>query len=114
MDIKLNWHQSKIESQINSTTDQEEAFKNADFVYAKNWCSYKNYGKILKNDSSWKITSKKMNLTNNAKFMHCLPVRRNIIVSDSVIESPNSLVIQQAQNRVYATQLILKKLIENE
>ena len=105
---------SKIEGQVNTTTDQEEALKNADFVYAKNWCSYKNYGKILKNDSSWKITSKKMNLTNNAKFMHCLPVRRNIIVSDSVIESPNSLVIQQARNRVYATQLILKKLIENE
>ena len=105
---------SKIEEKVKSTSDQKEALKNADFVYAKNWCSYENYGKILKSDSEWKITSKKMNLTNNAKFMHCLPVRRNVVVTDNVIDSPNSLVIQQAENRIYASQLILKKLLQNE
>ena len=105
---------SKIEEKIKSTSDQKEALKNADFVYAKNWCSYENYGKILKSDSEWKITSNKMKLTNNAKFMHCLPVRRNVVVSDTVLDSKNSLVIQQAENRIYASQLILKKLLQNE
>jgi N-succinyl-L-ornithine transcarbamylase len=94
--------------------DQKEAFKNADFIYAKNWSSYDNYGKILINDDSWMINEDKMNLTNNAQFMHCLPVRRNVVVSDSVIDSNNSLIIQQADNRTYAAQIILKKLINNE
>ena len=105
---------SKIENQIRSTSDQKEAFENADFVYAKNWCSYENYGKILKSDSEWMITSEKMNLTNNAKFMHCLPIRRNVVATDNVLDGPNSLVINQAQNRIYASQLILKKLLQNE
>jgi N-succinyl-L-ornithine transcarbamylase len=94
--------------------DQKKAFKNADFIYAKNWSSYDNYGKILLNDNSWLINTEKMELTNNAKFMHCLPVRRNVIVSDKVIDSDNSLVIQQANNRTYAAQIILKKMITNE
>jgi len=104
----------EITKGINIIHDQKEAFINADFIYAKNWSSYENYGKVLINDSSWKIDRKKMSLTNNAKFMHCLPVRRNVIVDDDVIDSENSLVISQAENRIYSALIILKKLIENE
>ena len=93
--------------------NQEEALKDADFVYAKNWSSYSDYGKILRTDLQWKITSEKMNKTNSAKFMHCLPIRRNIVVSDDVLDSPNSLVIEQANNRTFATQVVLKKILEN-
>jgi len=95
------------------TNNQDEAFKNADFIYAKNWSSYNDYGKILSNDTNWTVTSEKMALTNNAKFMHCLPVRRNMIVSDEVLDSENSIVIPQAKNRTFATQAILKKILEN-
>ncbi len=94
--------------------DQKKAFKNADFIYAKNWSSYDNYGEILIDDNSWLINTEKMKLTNNGKFMHCLPVRRNFVVSDAVLDSNNSLVIQQANNRTYAAQIILKKMISNE
>ena len=94
--------------------DQKEAFKNADFIYTKNWSSYDSYGKVLINDNSWLINEDKMDLTNNAKFMHCLPVRRNVVVSDQVIDSNNSLVYQQANNRTFAAQNILKKLLSNE
>jgi N-succinyl-L-ornithine transcarbamylase len=104
----------EITKGINIIHDQKEAFINADFIYAKNWSSYENYGKVLINDSSWKIDRNKMSLTNNAKFMHCLPVRRNVVVDDNVIDSENSLVISQAENRIYSTLIILKKLIENE
>ncbi|TGV03538.1 N-acetylornithine carbamoyltransferase [Flavivirga rizhaonensis] len=90
--------------------NQEEAFANADFVYTKNWCSYSDYGKILSEDSNWMITKEKLG---NAKFMHCLPVRRNVVVEDAVLDSDSSLVIQQANNRTYAAQLVLKKLLEN-
>ena len=93
--------------------DQEEAIKDADFVYAKNWCSYSDYGKILKTDAQWMLTAKKMKLTNNAKFMHCLPIRRNVVVTDDVLDHPNSLVIEQANNRTYAAQWVLKQLLEN-
>ena len=93
--------------------NQEEALNNADFVYAKNWSSYSDYGKILRTDPQWMITSEKMEKTNNAKFMHCLPIRRNIIVSDDVLDNPNSLVIEQAKNRTFATQVVLKKILEN-
>jgi N-succinyl-L-ornithine transcarbamylase len=93
--------------------NQEKAFENADFVYVKNWSSFKNYGKVENTDSNWMITSKKMKLTNNAKFMHCLPVRRNVIVADDVLDSENSIVIQQANNRTYAAQIVLKKILEN-
>ncbi|MFH6768674.1 acetylornithine carbamoyltransferase [Gaetbulibacter aquiaggeris] len=90
--------------------NQEEAFEKADFVYVKNWSSYKDYGKVLNTDPKWMITQNKLG---NAKFMHCLPVRRNLIVEDAVLDSENSLVIQQANNRTFAAQLVLKKLLEN-
>ena len=90
--------------------NQEKAFQDADFVYVKNWSSYNDYGKVLNTDPKWMITKNKLG---NAKFMHCLPVRRNLIVEDAVLDSENSLVIQQANNRTYAAQLVLKKLLEN-
>ena len=93
--------------------NQDKAFSNADFIYTKNWSSYLDYGKVLTTDSSWMITEKKMQLTNNAKFMHCLPVRRNVVVEDAVIDSENSLVIAQSNNRTYAAQVVLKKILEN-
>lgn len=93
--------------------DQNKAFADADFIYAKNWSSYTEYGKILSTDKNWMITNAKMQLTNNAKFMHCLPVRRNVVVADEVLDSENSIVIQQANNRTYAAQIVLKKILEN-
>ncbi len=93
--------------------DQEKAFENADFVYVKNWSSFKNYGKVMNSDNAWMVTSEKMKLTNHAKFMHCLPVRRNVIVADSVIDSKNSIVIQQANNRTFSAQIVLKKILES-
>jgi N-succinyl-L-ornithine transcarbamylase len=99
----------------NSTIEynQEKAFENADFVYVKNWSSYTNYGEVLKTDLDWRITLDKMKLTNKAKFMHCLPVRRNVVVTDEVLDSENSIVIQQANNRTYAAQIVLKKILES-
>jgi N-succinyl-L-ornithine transcarbamylase len=94
------------------TYNQEEAFENADFIYAKNWSCYNDYGKILSTDVEWTVTTEKMNLTNNAKFMHCLPVRRNMIVSDDVLDSENSIVIQQANNRTFAVQAVLTKILD--
>lgn len=93
--------------------DQKKAFEGADFIYAKNWSAYMgdNYGRILSNDRSWMVDSEKMALTDNAYFMHCLPVRRNMIVTDEVIESPQSLVIPQAANRIVSAQTILKEII---
>src|SRR5690606_32985437 len=103
----------ELDSQIIKNTpiiyNQDEALKDADFVYAKNWSSYTDYGKILYNDQRWMITPEKLN---KAKFMHCLPVRRNVIVSDQVLDSEQSLVIQQANNRTYAAQVVLKELLE--
>jgi N-succinyl-L-ornithine transcarbamylase len=93
--------------------NQNMAFKKADFIYAKNWSAYNDYGKVLKTDTDWMITSAKMQLTNRAKFMHCLPVRRNVVVRDAVLDSEESLVIQQAHNRTYAAQIVLKKILEN-
>lgn len=89
--------------------DQKEALSNADFVYAKNWSSYEAYGKVLSTDRNWMITREKLD---KARFMHCLPVRRNVIVEDGVLDSPQSLVIEQANNRTFAAQLVLKKLLE--
>ena len=94
------------------TTNQNEALAQADFVYAKNWSSVEEYGKILSNDNKWMITSEKMGLTNNAKFMHCLPVRRNVVVTDAVIDSVNSLVLEQAHNRIFSAQAVLKQMLE--
>jgi len=93
--------------------NQKEALSGADFVYTKNWCSYSQYGKILRTDSEWMLTPEKMKKTNHAKFMHCLPIRRNIVASDGVLDSPDSLVIKQANNRTFAAQIVLKKILEN-
>jgi len=103
---------SRITKNAKITYNQSEALENADFVYAKNWASYSNYGQILKTDNEWMLTKEKMKITNNAKFMHCLPVRRNIIVSDEVLDNKNSLVIQQANNRTFAAQSVIKLLID--
>lgn len=92
---------------------QAEALKDADFIYAKNWCSYQQYGQILRTDNEWMLTKAKMEVTNNAKFMHCLPVRRNIVVADAILDSPNSLVIEQANNRTFAAQAVLKILADH-
>lgn len=97
------------------THNQDEALIGADFVYAKNWSAYTdpNYGKVLSTDRSWTVTAEKMALTNNAFFMHCLPVRRNMIVSDDVIEAPTSLVIPEAANREISAQVVLKRILES-
>jgi N-succinyl-L-ornithine transcarbamylase len=92
--------------------DQKKAFEGADFIYAKNWSSYTEYGQILSTDRAWTVDGTKMGLTNNAKFMHCLPVRRNMIVTDEVIDSANSIVIQEAENRIYSAQTVIKKILE--
>ncbi len=93
--------------------DQRKAFEGADFIYAKNWSAYAdpNYGQVLCKDMDWMVDEAKMALTNNAYFMHCLPVRRNMIVSDAVIESPNSIVIPEAANRVVSAQTVLKEIL---
>ncbi len=92
--------------------NQNKAFADADFIYTKNWSSFKDYGKVISQDKSWTITQEKMNKTNHAKFMHCLPVRRNVVVVDAVLDSKNSIVIEQANNRTYAAQIVLKKILE--
>ncbi len=98
--------------------DREKAFEGADFVYAKNWSAYggtdnpENYGKILSEDRTWTVDSRIMSLTDNAYFMHCLPVRRNMIVTDEVIDSPRSIVIQEAANREISAQTVLKMMLE--
>ena len=91
--------------------NQEEAFNDADFVYTKNWSSFKDYGQVLNTDPNWMITSKKLK---KAKFMHCLPVRRNVVVEDAVLDSAQSLTTAQANNRTYAAQYVLKTLLEQQ
>jgi N-succinyl-L-ornithine transcarbamylase len=93
---------------------QEEALKDADFVYVKNWSAFtgEHYGKVLSADSSWMMTAEKMRLTNNGKLMHCLPTRRNVEIADDALDSPASLVLEQARNRVVAAQTILKRMLE--
>ncbi len=97
------------------THDQDEALRGADFVYAKNWAAYQggNYGKVLCRDRAWTVTKEKMALTDDAFFMHCLPVRRNMIVSDEVIESPRSLVIPEAANRVVSAQTVIREMLRS-
>ncbi|WP_373552493.1 N-acetylornithine carbamoyltransferase [Haliscomenobacter sp.] len=93
--------------------DQKKAFEGADFVYAKNWSSYREYGQILNQDPAWTITQDKLvNWANDARFMHCLPVRRNVVVEDAVLDGPNSIVIAQANNRTWAAQAVVKKVLE--
>ncbi len=105
---------NEITSGIPIEYNQEKAFEDADFIYTKNWSSYSDYGKILTQDDHWTITKAKMKKTNNGKFMHCLPVRRNMVVNDEVLDSENSIVIEQANNRTYAAQVVIKKLLENK
>ena len=93
------------------THNQREAFEGADFIYAKNWSSYQHYGQILSKDPAWTVDTEKMALTNHARFMHCLPVRRNVVVTDEVLNSPHSVVIRQAGNRVCAAQAVLKRML---
>ncbi len=95
--------------------NQKKAFEGADFIYAKNWSAYTdpNYGKVINTDRSWTVDSEKMALTNNAFFMHCLPVRRNMIVSDDVIESSQYIVIPEAANREISAQVVLKRILES-
>ena len=94
--------------------DQMKAFEGADFIYAKNWAAYtgNNYGKVLSTDRSWTVSDRQMAVTDNAFFMHCLPVRRNMIVTDDVIESPRSLVIPEAANREISATVVQKRILE--
>lgn len=95
--------------------DQMKAFENADFVYAKNWsvAQGENYGKVISMDRAWTVSDRQMGVTNNAFFMHCLPVRRNMIVTDDVIEAPTSLVIPEAANREISATVVLKRMLED-
>jgi N-succinyl-L-ornithine transcarbamylase len=94
--------------------NQDKALEGADFVYVKNWSSYKKYGKILNSDPSWMITNKKLQNTNDAKIMHCLPVRRNVVIADEVLDGPNSIVVQQAANRVWAAQAVISEILRGK
>jgi N-succinyl-L-ornithine transcarbamylase len=96
------------------THNQDEALKDADYVYVKNWSTYTDYGKIYNNDPEWMMTNQKLSITNNAKVMHCLPVRRNVELSDEILDGPNSLVIQEASNRVWAAQVVLSEILNEK
>ncbi|MGE0931321.1 N-acetylornithine carbamoyltransferase [Peijinzhouia sedimentorum] len=93
--------------------DQIKALEGADFVYVKNWSSYSEYGKIITHNPEWTFNNAKLSVTNNAKVMHCLPVRRNLVIADEILDGPNSAVIQEAGNREYAAQAVLKMMLEN-
>ncbi|MEQ9412725.1 MAG: acetylornithine carbamoyltransferase [Cyclobacteriaceae bacterium] len=93
--------------------DQDKALQGADFVYVKNWSSYEKYGQLLDTTPAWMMTNKKLQGTNLAKVMHCLPVRRNLVIADEVLDGPQSIVIQQASNRVWAAQAVLSEILKN-
>ncbi|MCK7556984.1 hypothetical protein MKQ70_18975 [Chitinophaga sedimenti] len=93
--------------------NQEKAMEGADFVYVKNWSSYKEYGKIINSDPSRMVTNERLKNTNEAKIMHCLPVRRNVVIADEVLDGPNSIVIPEAGNRVWAAQAVLSEILKN-
>jgi len=101
---------TEITKDISINYNQKEALKDADFVYVKNWSSYNDYGNILNQDADWMMTKEKLG---DANFMHCLPVRRNVVVEDAVLDGNQSVVIQQANNRTYAAQIVLKQILEN-
>lgn len=94
--------------------DQDAALKEADYVYVKNWSTYEDYGKMYNNDPRWMLTNKKLQTTNNAKLMHCLPVRRNVELSDEALDSPHSIVTQQASNRIWAAQTVLSEILKSK
>lgn len=93
--------------------DQDKALQGADFVYVKNWSSYEKYGQMLNTEPAWMMTNKKLDGTNQAKVMHCLPVRRNLVIADEVLDGSQSIVIQQASNRVWAAQAVLSEILKN-
>jgi N-succinyl-L-ornithine transcarbamylase len=97
----------------NITYNQDEALAGADFIYVKNWSAYEPYGNILGKHEEWMLTNKKLEQTNNAKVMHCLPVRRNLELSDEILDGPNSIVVHEAGNRVWAAQAVLKQMLES-
>ncbi|QTE39141.1 N-acetylornithine carbamoyltransferase [Mucilaginibacter gossypii] len=97
----------------NISYDQDEALAGADFIYVKNWSAYEPYGNILGKHEEWMLTNKKLEQTNNAKVMHCLPVRRNLELSDEILDGPNSIVVHEAGNRVWAAQAVLKQMLES-
>lgn len=103
----------KFTGNASITHNQEEALQQADYVYVKNWSSYHEYGKIISNDAGWMLNHTKLGLTNNAKVMHCLPVRRNVELSDDILDSENSLVTKQAGNRVWAAQAVLSEILKS-
>jgi N-succinyl-L-ornithine transcarbamylase len=94
------------------THNQDEALKDADFVYVKNWSTFNDYGKIYESDPKWMLTNKKLQLTSNARVMHCLPVRRNVELSDEILDGPHSIVTQEAANRVWAAQAVLSEILK--
>ncbi len=91
--------------------DQDAALENADFIYVKNWSAYTNYGTMPEVNGTWMMTNEKLKTTNNAKVLHCLPVRRNVELSDEILDGPNSIVTKQASNRVWAAQAVLNELL---
>lgn len=95
------------------THNQDEALAGADFIYVKNWSAYEPYGKVLPGNEDWMLTNEKLGITDNAKVMHCLPVRRNLELSDEILDGPNSLVVHEAGNRVWAAQAVLKQMLES-
>jgi len=109
-EVRLN---EEYTSTARITNKQDEALEGADFVYVKSWSQWNDYGKFFQSKENWLLDEKKLSLTNKAKVMHCLPVRRDVELSSSIIESENSIVIQQASNRVYAAQAVLKKMIDD-
>lgn len=94
--------------------NQDEALKDADYIYVKNWSSYQQYGQVLVDDPSWMLTNDKLATTNNAKVMHCLPVRRNVELSDEILDGPNSIITQEASNRVWAAQAVLSEILSSQ
>ena len=93
--------------------DQDEALRNADYVYVKNWSTYKDYGRIYSNDPEWMLTNEKIAATRNAQVMHCLPVRRNVELSDEILDSSNSIVTRQAGNRIWAAQAVISEILKS-
>jgi N-succinyl-L-ornithine transcarbamylase len=104
---------TKFTTRAAITHDQDEALKDADFVYVKNWSTYTDYGKIYNNDPEWMLTNEKLKLTNSARVMHCLPVRRNVELSDEILDGPSSIVTQEASNRVWAAQAVLADILQS-
>ncbi|HKG07250.1 MAG TPA: hypothetical protein VKB19_12360 [Pedobacter sp.] len=94
------------------THNLDEALSGADYVYVKNWSSYKEYGKVLTYPEGWMLNNEKLKGTNDAKVMHCLPVRRDLELSSEILDGPNSLVIHEAGNRLWAAQAVLKQMLE--